>query len=528
MNVKNEPSTLFKLALQNVSNYLLQIWKDILSKMYCSPNYFRFAYELRHCVDLLIPYTIYDQLFETMVESYVKKVSTSTEPQCVVRLIEIIINPKQRKLKLANLRFIGQVLDEEMTTLEYILLHAFPTLINLTEIDLQTSGTDFTLPTCTNETLNKIGCSCPNLTNLDISYNHKVTNIGLECLLPSEYRQGCPHLVKLFIFECSVTNEGVASFLKSMPKLRFLGYKETGQCMAILIKNNLSVLTNKLELAHLNNLGISSRTCKDFGKLNCTEDLISAIYSQCPKLNGLKVRVTDSNIPLLRKIKTITVLELVYNVGTPASPGNGTLQYLTVSGPQFVSLSFLCDTFTTKYLKVVCEQCCNLKKLLIRCITFVCDQDITKTDNSKCTLNGLEILFFKVGQYQVFTNGLDEVRIPHHIIEYILHKSSVLVEVTLVMCNLLFCDNFIKQLFSSIQSDNIKEIMILIPHRNFIGSSINLTMTSVEILLKLCPQLQKLGNILVWNISLEEYQELRRQLNVVNSALVVLYKRMYI
>ncbi|KAG8277905.1 hypothetical protein J6590_031952 [Homalodisca vitripennis] len=75
------------------------------------------------------------------------------------------------------LRHMGTVKDEEIRYLENILLTELPSLNNLVEMSLQTSGTDFTLPTCSDEILEKIGSSCPRLRTLNISYTHTQPNV---------------------------------------------------------------------------------------------------------------------------------------------------------------------------------------------------------------------------------------------------------------------------------------------------------------------------------------------------------------
>lgn len=519
MGLKNNPVSLYNVSLQTLSKSLLNQWKNTYYTSYSV-----YVEELKSSIGN-IPYTIYDQIFDTVVELHARDVQDrkNITNLSISSLVGSIINPNQRRLCLSCLRHIGIVLDVEIIYLENTLINELRTLTNLEEICLQTSGKDSTLPTCNDEILDEIGKSCPKLKTLDISYNHTVTDMGLEYLLPSESRKGCASLVKLNLFECSVTTEGVAHLLKGLSRLKFLGYRETGQSLLNLTKHNTSSVVNNLQLAHVNNLGVISRTCKDVGKLRCTENLVNALSLLCPKLNGLKVRIADSDISLLKNLNSISILELVYNLGTPASPSNGTVQYLNFCGARFVSLSFICNTFTTKYLKVVCEQCNNLKRLWIRCNNFHCDQDVTNSDKKKCSLYSLEVFFFRVGW-----PGFDESRIPQSVINYILHKSSLLREVVFAMNNSLFCDTFIQTLFSSIQTTKLREIMILVPHKNIAASSINLTMSSVEALICICPKLEKLGNLLVWDVSLEEIQELRRQLKLTNSALVLVYKLMTI
>ncbi|KAG8277906.1 uncharacterized protein LOC124367755 isoform X1 [Homalodisca vitripennis] len=521
MGVKKIPPSLYKLSLHSVSKMLLLQWEHTYNN-----NYAQYSKELKEKIGIIIPSTIYEQIFEHMIDSHAREIQNNVLTDCipsVTCLINSIIIPNLRKLNLNCLRHMGTVKDEEIRYLENILLTELPALNNLVEISLQTSGTDFTLPTCSDEILEKIGSSCPRLRTLDISYNHTVTDRGLEYLVPSYGHEGCSELKKLSLFECSVTVEGVAMLLQGLPHLKFLGYRETGQ--SLLLLNRQASLSNSsltLELAHLNNLGIISRTCKDIHKLKCGDRMVNAMLNHCPKLNGLKIRVNDSEVKLLLNINTVSILELVYNLGSPSSPGSNTIQYLQVCGPQFVSLSFVCDIFTVQFLKVISESCNNLKRLWIRSNRFICDQDLFNCDREKCTLTNLEVFFMRIGHLELQT-----CCIPRNVLSYVLHKSNVLQEIVLAMKNTLFCDSYVQELFGSIQTSRLTHAMILVPHKNVTISSLNLSMATVEALIGMCPNLEQLGNLLVWDVSLEEVQELRRQLKLSNSALVLLYKIMY-
>uniref|UniRef100_A0A1B6MJD9 F-box domain-containing protein n=1 Tax=Graphocephala atropunctata TaxID=36148 RepID=A0A1B6MJD9_9HEMI len=519
MVIKKSPSSLYSLALNLVSKLLLQQWRHTYHY-----NYIQYSQELKEKIGVIIPYTIYDQIFDQMIDAHAREIqgeiSNDSIPSMTC-LINSIIVPNLRKFNLNCLRHMGTVKDEEIRYLETILLTELPALNNLIEISLQTSGTDFTLPVCNDEILGKIGSSCPNLKTLDISYNHTVTDEGLEYLLPSENQEGCPLLAKISVFECSVTTKGIAMLLQALSRLKFLGFRETGQSLLYLDRQALPD-SKKLHLAHVNNLGIISRTCKDIYKLKCDEKMVNAICYHCPNLNGLKVRVSDSEVKLLQSIRTVSILELVYNLGSPSSPGGNTIQYLQLCGTQLVSLSFVCDAFSSQFLKVVSENCNNLKRLWIRSNRFICDQDFSNSDKKKCALSNLEVFFLRVGHLD-----FEICQIPRNVISYVLHKSNVLTEVVLAMKNGLFSDSYVQELFASIQTSKLKNVMILVPHKNVTISSLNLSMATAEALICMCPHLEQLGNLLVWDVSLEEIQELRRQLKLSNSALVLLYRLMY-
>jgi len=142
--------------------------------------------------------------------------------------------------------------------------------------------------------------------------------------------------------------------------------------------------------------------------------VVHVISSYCPKVTGLKLRVDDADVRHFHRISSASILELVYNTGMPTSPGTHTIQYLQMSGSQFISLSFVCDKFSTQFLTVVCEQCNNLKRLWIRCNMFCCDRDLTKSDRNQCSLSSLKVFFFRIGSPR------DELCVvPHSVISYV-------------------------------------------------------------------------------------------------------------
>lgn len=517
MVVKKSPLSLHDLSLQSLCQGMLQQWKNTYFT-----NYLEYSEHFIKDIGVLIPTKFYDQVFDVMVDSHARFVQKEKIfIPSISALVNSIISPNLRVLNLHGLRHIGIVQDEEIGFLHDMLVYKLPYFNKLKEISLLTSGIDSTLPVCSDEILKEIGCACSKLTNLDVSYNHTVTDKGLRFLIPTEKQNGCPKLVKVSLFECSVTNKGIAVLLKGLPKLKFLGYKETGESLLILHSRTLSSTPiQPLQLAHCNNLGALDRTCKSVYRLGCKSALVNAMSKLCPKLNGLKVRVNDSAVRLLHEITTVSILELVYNLGVPASPGSNTVQYLKLCGAQFVSLSFVCDRFSTRYLKVVCEGCKNLKCLSLKSNKFDCDEDITMSDKEKCLLTNLEEFLFKVG----FDIYYDHCQIPVNILNYVLHKSNNLKEVGLIMKNTLLTDSYIEDSFSSIETSKIKKVRIELPcEEDFIISrSMDLTMLTVETLVGMCPELEELGRLPFWDVSLEDIEELRRQLQLANSALIIL------
>jgi len=80
-------------------------------------------------------------------------------------------------------------------------------------------------------------------------------------------------------------------------------------------------------------------------KLQFYERTVNAVHTLCPHLSNLKVRVVNDGVPKFEHFQSLTSLELIYNVGKPASPGEGLKQFLKIRGAQLNSLAIICDVF---------------------------------------------------------------------------------------------------------------------------------------------------------------------------------------
>lgn len=514
MVVKVEPKSLFDISTLVVVNYLLKAWLSQPDNLPNSESYLKDIFR-QH-----FPFRVVDKIFYLLIETHARTIQTSQNKEnlpSITCLISSSIVPHLRILNLNYLRHLGAAHDEEIQYMQHVLLQEIPVLNNLVELYLQTGGQDITLPICGNEILEKVGEYCPNLRTLDVSYNSTVTDDGLECLIPADNWQGCPLLEKIFVFECSVSSEGVSQLLKGLTNLKTLGYKET--CLSLL---NVYKQNFKTKLDHINNLGTICRTFKEFRQFRCTTKMTVMLKKMCPELKALKVRVVDSDVLSLQLLKGLTVLELVYNIGMPSSPGSGTEQFLKICGGQLVSLSLVSADFSTEYLKIICNNCDNLQRLWIKCYKFIYTEGLYM---DKSALSNLKLFSLTVGDKYV-NDGICNV--PYNVFEYVLKRTTCLEELIIAMKNTQLNDKYINNLLNSIHLKALKYLSILTPDKNITRSSLNISMNSVEKIINLCPKLIKLSNLLVWNVDFEDVQEFRKQLKSNNNALNIIYKYMIV
>uniref|UniRef100_A0A1B6DMF7 F-box domain-containing protein n=1 Tax=Clastoptera arizonana TaxID=38151 RepID=A0A1B6DMF7_9HEMI len=514
MDAKIKPKTLFNMSTNKLINTLLDNWYY---------GHDQLSVNGEHIIEVFsqyFPSIILDKMHSKLLDMHVRRIlannegfSTKHELPSATSLLSFSILPQLRVLNLNCLRYAGDPNEDEIQNLHYILLSKIPLLYNLVELYLQTSNRDVTLPICGNEIIEKLGEFCPNLKIIDVSYNSIVTDKGLEYLIPSKYWQGCPCLEKIFIFECSVTSIGVSKLLAGLPNIKLLGYKEICLSLQIISKNNFET-----KLEHVNNLGTMSCTFKDFHKFQCTPKTVLMLKKMCPILNTLKIRVIDEHVSNLKVLKTVSVLELVYNVEYPTSVGAGTEEYLRVHGVHLVSLSLLSADFSTEYLKIICRDCENLQRFWIKCYNYFHVDDFFQVS---CALKNLKLFSLTVGCKYKQDNTCN---VPCSALKYVLHGNVVLQNLVIAMKSAQLNDEYICNLLSFVNVETLQYLSISTPDKNVTAASLNITMNSVERIVTECPNLLRLSNLLVWNVEFEDVKKFRKRLQSTNSALNLIYK----
>jgi len=143
---------------------------------------------------------------------------------------------------------------------------------------------------------------------------------------------------------------------------------------------------------------------------------------------------------------------------------------------------------------VLGKNCSYLKHLWLRCNSFVlCDVGLQHGNClSKCSFCELETLYFYVGETEYSTSIL-----PLRVLRSTLCNTGKLKDLKLLARSASVSDDWLSQLFSSIDTSVLKNLLISLPCRNLIHQAINLSMSSVHMIISCSPQLQKLRNLLV-------------------------------
>ncbi|KAK7867722.1 hypothetical protein R5R35_002232 [Gryllus longicercus] len=422
-------------------------------------------------------------------------------------------------LDLTSLVKIGSRDDDQIKLFERTVLTWLPDLRKLTTLNLKTHSLQTTLPICSDDLLQGIGSYLKNLRVLDISGNNLVTDYGLEYLLPCN-GSGCPLLEEIFVFDCSVTVEGIAYVVENLCNLRMVGYKEMGEVMKYLHKKlkgeNSTKLQERLKLTHINNLGSSG-----FLRFECNMKLIDAMTSLCPKLLNLKVRVTDKNVPFLQIFDKLKVLELFYYEKIPLIH-EGSASYFRISGHQLYSLSLTASTFYSRYFLVIGEGCLNLQKFWFTCYSIILDLEFDQIQNHD-VFRSLDTLYFRIGFSESETH---ELSLP--IFKYILQNTSQLSDLRIISRSPTLTDLWLKRFWKCFKTGKLVKVLIALPYLNVNKKSLPLTMLSVNLILEQSPCLQYLGNLLVWDITYQEVKNLKTYLNMCNFNVNLVYHQMKI
>jgi len=162
---------------------------------------------------------------------------------------------------------------------------AIPHLPRLRSLTLCSHNSRNSLPQCDNEHLKLLGLHCQELDYLDVSFNKAVTGEGVRALV------GCQNLAKLLIFDCAVFEKEVAKVLPLLPKLTYLGYKETGKAVKSVHRavEEGSAEFAPLLLTHVDNMGSKARRLIA-STLRCKKPVCLAISLLCPMVTNIKVR----------------------------------------------------------------------------------------------------------------------------------------------------------------------------------------------------------------------------------------------
>lgn len=515
MPQRKSPQSLYKLCETRFVECITSRWLDDLSFLEnCAPDVNRLLAG--------IPYAFADSIVARVLDSFVHlQQIDSVLSTNLLFLLQAIAVPHLRAVDFGPLVRIGCVDDEDLRLFEAHFVTLLPTLANITELSFATHKNEYTLPICSDRVLVEIGRNCVNLRVLNLSCCNHVTNDGLTCLIPEfSSGRGCPHLEQLFIFECSVTASGVSFILTHLKELRIIDFRDLCIPIMMLYKHESKVRRDGLKLTHINNVGFLNTALY---KLQFHKKVAYAVNLLCPNLRNLCVRVTDFDVARFCHFPSLLSLELIYNIGTPTSPGDGTRNFLVQSGRQLHSLALICNVFHADQYVLIGENCTSLRQLWIKCNDMVCDPEWTAPVTGNSIFSHLDSFYTKIGETER-TEGF----LPDHLLTYILQNAKKLANLQLIFRSSSVSDTWFDRVLTSIYTDEMTKILVAVPRHNNTVGTLRLSMPSVRLVLRLCPRLKTLGNLLVWNINRRQYTEIKTDIESGNYDLNIIYRQMRI
>ena len=85
-------------------------------------------------------------------------------------------------------------------------------------------------------------------------------------------------------------------------------------------------------------------------------------------------------------------------------------------------------------------------------------------------------------------------------------------------------DNYVQRLVRVCQLEKLQKILFVVPHRYSLPGILKLTINTVHTLMRLCPDLNKLGNILSWTVASEVLAEVQSNINDENYDIEIVTK----
>jgi len=325
---------------------------------------------------------------------------------------------------------------------------------------------------------------------------------------------GCLKLQELFIFDTGVFEKDVAKLVSQLPDLRYLGYKETGKVIKTLNKMEVAP---KLKFTHVDNRGSKARRM-DYSSLRCKKAMLEALLNLCPDVTNIKLRVADDDVEGLIQLKHVVCMELVYHVGSVQTPGLGTQRFLQARGKYLTSLAILCQNLTAVNVKCIAENCVKLQQLWLRSNHYMpTSQDDFSVHHNY--LQHLHTLYIRIGCNELYVVQ----NLPHGLIPYLI-RNGPLKELIIGIRSNIINNQFIGNILCRPNLAEIEKILIMIPGNNSIPGTLNtVTEVTVDYILNNCRYVNKLGNLLSWNVKdeykIDLYEKIKEQkwnLNVID------------
>jgi len=414
-------------------------------------------------------------------------------------LLHTMITPTLTVLSFKQLSLLNSVGQNVFDEFKKFLQLAIPHLPRLRSLTLCSHNSRNSLPQCDNEHLKLLGLHCQELDYLDVSFNKAVTGEGVRALV------GCQNLAKLLIFDCAVFEKEVAKVLPLLPKLTYLGYKETGKAVKSVHRavEEGSAEFAPLLLTHVDNMGSKARRLIA-STLRCKKPVCLAISLLCPMVTNIKVRVADDDCHQLAGLERLEAVELVYHVGSLGSPGPGTAALLAARGHNLTSIAIKCNSLTMSMLVTVAETCPGLAQLWARCNHLLAPwEEEEGVARAHQHLANLHTLYLRVGETELSVSTL-----PSYVLHYLLRNTGPrLRELILAVRSHVITDHYLCSLLADCSLTGLEKVLVVVPGLNSIPGILHLHTLTLQTLLHTCPNLRKVGNLLSWSIQPEEVEE---------------------
>ncbi|KAK3868466.1 hypothetical protein Pcinc_026139 [Petrolisthes cinctipes] len=468
---------------------------------------------MRGLVVTLVPPPLLQDLLHSVLRQLALTHSQHASPAIITSLLRILTHPRLTELQLSDLTYLGTVEHETLEKMESSLIQLLPSMTKLTHLDMSTHLNKTTLPSCSSEVLQVLGYSCPNLRHLNLNHNNRVTSEGLLYLYPADFHPGCIKLENLYIQDCSIEPEDVAMLIHFFPNLKLIGYKELGTSIQMLKSQPRKFGRKKkkcqyrLKLTHIDNT--MSRVQR------CDGDIVDFVCETCPDVENLKVRVCDEDVGGLGKLPNLRHLELRFYTGVHHPIGSSTINHFVTHGSSLSSLTIYCHSLQSHHVRIIAENCYNLSKLFLHANIASVNSPLESSSNK---LQKLEVLSLRLGNDELVMSPA-----ACELVLFLVVGKQLLQELFLLVRSPGITHGFINTLLAANPLPHLKTLIIDVPRRTLAAPMLDLGLETAYLLINTCPSLHILGNLICWNVTHHQVEELQAMKRLLNYNLTILY-----
>lgn len=493
-----------------------------------------------------LPPRIADSLTCTMVTRYVDLRGEDGDGDALV-LLDVLAGALTA-VDMSPLVWLGPSSPAAQIAFSARLVDTLPRLPQLTRLCLGTHGQRFTLPACSDDVLHAVAQHCPALRHLDVSHNTSVSACGLTSLCA-----GCPLLEELLINDCVLPAGVLAGVLQALPRLRVLGHQEVGAAVLLLFRQgwgtddedpaqdlidhdlgkDVQDERRALRLTQVVNLGETamhrSKGADEATRLRCRPALVRALRVLCPDLEELRVRALDGDVRHLASLRGLHALELRFHAAAkPSSLGPHTLQYVRLHGARLTELTIYSHALSAQHFDAIGAHCPQLRQLWMRCnfLNLEPPQDAAPPGpRPGRRFARLENLSLRVGW-----DERSVCRLPAAFVQGLVRDVLALRKLYVAVNSADVTDEWLRLVLDAMDCAALRTLFVLLPARNAAaapGSSaplLALSPESVRLVRERCPDLEELGNLLVWSFQHEEVRHLQQELRAANCVLKLVAK----